>query len=716
MKQRAVALREKAALKAAEEQRAREQSLQAILFDADEGPSEALQALLSGEGEEEARQAAEAALLRQQKGEDAINDEEDAIAAAEAADEQVLSLYHVFRQFDKDESGYIDAKELAKVMVANGEEMTKKDAKSLLEKMDDIEKDGLISFEEFYELMSRLAIEKGQVIRSTEDAVRALAGVRDDILAEEAEQQRQLARQRARRRWDQAREQQRNLMAKNLELAARQAMEQAEAERRAARAQRRRGRGRGSASGGRGAGRGRAGSAAFAKIEIKEEEIFTYLDEANDDAEVEAPVGDIPKLMETRAIDENTQMWKAGMTEWMPLGEAKVKVAGLLKHVQLGEERRENAEDGGLKGLFAEMDEDGSGALDEEEVGVLLRKLGYELDAKMLSKLVAEMDEDGNGEIDFREFKQWFEGHVTKNAALLEFQQKRQRAHRIAARSGVRHGPLWDLKAAQATQKGKTVAEKNGFLVPDEWEKRIASLMNSTGCGREMAINALRQVNGHGGKAQHVVAQRLGVGPSDLPNTRNTDGLASEAEIRFKMQSHFLAELKAKENTSVATGVVGTSRLSQSGTLSRIVGRVGLDYEPPAEPGKVQRKPKGRHRRFSLEELEHEAREKAEREEAAAKAAALRAERNGRGGGRGGSGRGGRGRGRGSSMGQRLRRASVNLLGAIKATKSTAKASPDKGAAPKQSVRQRVRRASVTMLSTVRQMQAGDEAILRRIE
>ena len=83
-----------------------------------------------------------------------------------------------------------------------------------------------------------------------------------------------------------------------------------------------------------------------------------------------------------------------------------------------------------------------------------------------------------------------------------------------------------------------------------------------------------------------------------------------------------IAELKAKEQTSVASGMVGKGRLSQSTTLNRSVGRVGLDYEPPAEPGKVQRKPKSRHRRFSLEELEHEAREKAEREEAAAKAAA----------------------------------------------------------------------------------------------
>jgi Ca2+-binding EF-hand superfamily protein len=715
VKKLAAAQRAKAELRAAEERRAREESLQAILFADEEDPSDALKALLSGEGEQEAQEAADAALLRPQTpGEDM--DEAAALAAAEAADEQVLSLYHVFRQFDKDDSGYIDAKELAKVMVANGEEMTKHEAKGLLEKMDEIEQDGLISFEEFYEVMSRVAVKQGKSIRSTEDAVRALAGVKKEMQEEEAEEQRQLARQRARRRWNQAKDLKRDLLAKNLESASRRAKEQAEAEQRAARAQRRRGRGRG-IGGGRGAGRGRAGSAAFAKIEIKAEEMFTYLDEANDDAEVEVPVGDIPKLMETRAIDEDTQIWKAGMTEWMALGEAKLKVGGLLKHVQAGEELRENAEDGGLKGLFAEMDEDGSGALDEGEVGLLLGKLGYELDEKALAKLVAEMDEDGNGEIDFHEFKQWFVGHVSKNAALLEFQQKRQRAHRIAARSGVRHGPVWDVKAAQATQKGKTLAERNGFLVPDEWEKRIDSLMNSTGCGREMAINGLRQVDGHGGKARYVVAQRLNVGPSDLPNATNTDGLASEAEIRFKMQSHFLAELKAKEKTAVSSSAIGTGRLSQAGTLNRIVGRVGLDYEAPTQPGKVQKKPKGRHRRFSVEEMEHEAREKAERQEAAAKAAALRVERNGRGGGRGGSrgrgGRGGTGRGRGRSVGQRLRRASVNLLGAIKATTSSSGTnSPKKSDAPKQSVRQRVRRVSVEAFKIVKEMQAGDSAIV----
>ena len=212
----------------------------------------------------------------------------------------------------------------------------------------------------------------------------------------------------------------------------------------------------------------------------------------------------------------------------------------------------------------------------------------------------------------------------------------------------------------------------------------------------------MRQVDGHGGKARHVVSQQLNVGPSDLPNASNA-GLASEAEIRFKMQSHFMNELKAKEKAAVAKSAIGTGRLDASQNLSKA-------------------KPKRRTRRFSVEEMEHEAREKAEREEAMAKATALRLERNGRGGGRGRGGRGGGGRGRGRSLGQRMRRASVTLLGAIKiGGASDGTSSPksngggggggDAGGVTPGSVRQRVRRASVTMLEGLEAMKGEMKAM-----
>ena len=110
------------------------------------------------------------------------------------------------------------------------------------------------------------------------------------------------------------------------------------------------------------------------------------------------------------------------------LGEAKDKVPGMYKVVTEGERLLESIHDGDLKVLFAQMDEDGSGELDEEEIGVLLERLGFELDDKKRKKIMAEIDTDGSGDIDFTEFRSWFVQSVAKNAEVLEFQTKRQRA------------------------------------------------------------------------------------------------------------------------------------------------------------------------------------------------------------------------------------------------------------------------------------------------
>ena len=349
-------------------------------------------------------------------------------------------------------------------------------------------------------------------------------------------------------------------MLKNMEVTAQRERERVqkemrEAERAARLARNRRGgrAGRAGGRGGRGA-RGRAGSTAFTQITLDKDEPLTYLDESNDDAEVEITVGEVPKLMETRKVKMETQMWKDGMTEWMSLGEAKDKVPGMYKVVTEGERLLESIHDGDLKVLFAQMDEDGSGELDEEEIGVLLERLGFELDDKKRKKIMAEIDTDGSGDIDFSEFRGWFVQSVAKNAEVLEFQTKRQRAHRTAELCGVRHGPMWDVKTAQSTLVGRSQAERAGFQVPESWEKRIDIIMRM-GCGRDMAIDGLRQTNGHGAKAIAVVSQLLHVGPCDLPNA--TTDTASDAEVRFKMQSHFMDELKRAEKTKVARSAIG---------------------------------------------------------------------------------------------------------------------------------------------------------------
>jgi hypothetical protein len=54
--------------------------------------------------------------------------------------------------------------------------------------------------------------------------------------------------------------------------------------------------------------------------------------------------------------------------------------------------------------VFTQFDTDGSGAISEEELGVVLSQFGQAPTADELSAMIMEVDEDNNGEVDFDEF------------------------------------------------------------------------------------------------------------------------------------------------------------------------------------------------------------------------------------------------------------------------------------------------------------------------
>ena len=68
-----------------------------------------------------------------------------------------------------------------------------------------------------------------------------------------------------------------------------------------------------------------------------------------------------------------------------------------------------------LRDLFLEMDADGSGVLDQEELRVLALKLGTKLRDSDLAAAMAEMDEDGGGSVDFLEFFAWWTNDEPKS-------------------------------------------------------------------------------------------------------------------------------------------------------------------------------------------------------------------------------------------------------------------------------------------------------------
>ena len=90
-------------------------------------------------------------------------------------------------------------------------------------------------------------------------------------------------------------------------------------------------------------------------------------------------------------------------------------------------------EEAEIRSLFAELDADGSGDLDAEEIEEVLVRMGRPLTKRALAEAMEEMDVDQSGDVDFGEFRQWCAPHThphphpphTATAA-------RHTAHRIA--------------------------------------------------------------------------------------------------------------------------------------------------------------------------------------------------------------------------------------------------------------------------------------------
>ena len=61
-----------------------------------------------------------------------------------------------------------------------------------------------------------------------------------------------------------------------------------------------------------------------------------------------------------------------------------------------------------VRELFDEIDEDGGGSLDKEELRELLEKLGMDVDDEKVDSVMLEMDADGEGTVELQEFLWWW--------------------------------------------------------------------------------------------------------------------------------------------------------------------------------------------------------------------------------------------------------------------------------------------------------------------
>ena len=83
-----------------------------------------------------------------------------------------------------------------------------------------------------------------------------------------------------------------------------------------------------------------------------------------------------------------------------------------------------------LRTVFLEIDTDGSGVLDRDEVLVLAQRLGHKLTNKQLNNAMSEMDTGGDNEVDFDDFKEWWHkfGSQRKDMFLLQADDRLSKA------------------------------------------------------------------------------------------------------------------------------------------------------------------------------------------------------------------------------------------------------------------------------------------------
>ena len=69
--------------------------------------------------------------------------------------------------------------------------------------------------------------------------------------------------------------------------------------------------------------------------------------------------------------------------------------------------------------IFNQIDEDGSGVLDLDEMGKLFARMGKKLDEAQLSQIFSDIDTDGGGEVEIGEFERWWSSRVEPALTVL---------------------------------------------------------------------------------------------------------------------------------------------------------------------------------------------------------------------------------------------------------------------------------------------------------
>ena len=151
--------------------------------------------------------------------------------------------------------------------------------------------------------------------------------------------------------------------------------------------------------------------------------LFVVYYRTQDGAQEETTVGELPTLMASGAVDEDTIIWADGLAEWTSLGVARqqtgLEVAAALEAELL--DAGDDTKRGLLAMVWKRVDKDGNGSLDEDEVGDVLKQMGRP--SSEAATVMAEMLVGAGGEIGIDEFESWYfaQSSVAMQALILVY-------------------------------------------------------------------------------------------------------------------------------------------------------------------------------------------------------------------------------------------------------------------------------------------------------
>ena len=114
------------------------------------------------------------------------------------------------------------------------------------------------------------------------------------------------------------------------------------------------------------------------------------------------PIGTVKELIRTFDADDD------GMIEWKEFVHEFGTKPHQLQALLLAQGQKTEAREEILNRIWKQVDADGSGALDRDEVRQVLVLMGRAEDEIDIDAAMAEMDEDRSGEVDYAEFEKWF--------------------------------------------------------------------------------------------------------------------------------------------------------------------------------------------------------------------------------------------------------------------------------------------------------------------